>query len=446
MKLKSMSLFFLLFFAHFSLADRCDLELLGLAQKKASFEQLIRQKPDHPYAAIFQKYNRLNNELKTVFREHEVYSVLVDQEMSWSAKQLDDVLTSLENTQHTGDARTKVSNVLRDHLKGKVPEDGIDARITDFLQGGKIYRALGEMNHQEVGLLLHGGNPLAPTLTSKLGKLINDFQLSTVVRKFDQGPGYGGKGGDKLVIAFDANSAPEVKKILEEIHLLTHYHTPQQGTLKMTHEGRFFGWSGQGSQIDATLSSDSVAGSLIIPILLSSTESQRVRNYVHYKIASSSGNAIAEQPWKLNGYCAIGGYTSCTHWVGNIPIGDTRVNAYTFPGKIDGYASNSISPDEAIDRVPRTKELAEYSLDPQQFNQEQMELTKMVWKVPGNQQLAYVLGLGRAHEGGMLANPGWVAHTLLSRLDNQRSPFVFLQTGMARDPIPVDFDPKISAH
>jgi hypothetical protein len=443
MKLKSMSLFFLLFFAHFSLADRCDLELLGLAQKKASFEQLIRQKPDHPYAAIFQKYNRLSNDLKTVFREHEVYSILVDQEMSWSAKQLDDVLTSLENTQHSGDARNKISNVLRDHLNGKVPEDGIDARITDFLQGGKIYRALGEMNHQEVGLLLHGGNPLAPTLTSKLGKLINDFQLSTVVRKFDQGPGYGGKGPEKLVIAFDANSAPEVKKIIEEIHLLTHYHTPRQGTLKMTHEGYTFGWYGR-NEIANDLSSDSNQGSLIIPILLSSTESQRVRNFAKLRhIAGQTG--AAEEPWKLNGYCATGGYNSCTHWVGNIPLGDTRVQSYTFPGKVDGYASNSISPDEAIDRLPRTKELAEYNLTAQNGNQDVVDLTKMVWKVPGNQQLAYTLGLARAHEGGMLANPGWVAHTFLSRLDNQRSPFVFLQTGMARDPIPLDFDPKISA-
>jgi hypothetical protein len=58
------------------------------------------------------------------------------------------------------------------------------------------------------------------------------------------------------------------------------------------------------------------------------SEAQRLTKY--FELGAENGD-LAQYPWNLGKYCSKeGGYTSCTHWVGNIPVGDKVVKEYKF--------------------------------------------------------------------------------------------------------------------
>ena len=163
--------------------------------------------------------------------------------------------------------------------------------------------------------------------------------------------------------------------------------------------------------------------------MLSTREGSRAAQY--FRLGATE-QQTALTPWNLPGYCATGGYSSCTHWVGNIPLGDRMVWEYKFPGYVDTYASNRVPPTAD----PRVQVLAPYdSANP---------LARRVWKVPGNEQLADALGLQAANLRGEFANPGWVAHSLTGSASVDRVPVVFLVVPDARAAISADFALQIN--
>ncbi|MFZ4715856.1 MAG: hypothetical protein ACOYL6_19190, partial [Bacteriovoracaceae bacterium] len=254
-------------------------------------------------------------------------------------------------------------------------------------------------------------------------------------------PGYTTFGQEKLVVAVDATMMEDLKLIMADEHLFSHLHQPRQGTLRIGHAGKSFYYGPGSYELDQYLSQ----GSIVPTVFLSSTEAQRMGQYME-GLANQNTFTLVQKPWLSNGYCAVGGYTSCTHWVGNIPIGDEVVNAYTFPGKVDEYANNRINPDPELDKLPRTQDLAPYEFpENYRLTEEDKALIKRIWKVPGNQQFAYSLGIGKANEYGQLANPGWVAHVFTSRIKVNRSPVIFFIVPNAKVPIAPDFDPQINA-
>src|SRR5690606_16617256 len=130
--------------------------------------------------------------------------------------------------------------------------------------------------------------------------------------------------------------------------------------------------------------------------------------------------------WELDGYCAAGGYTCCTHWIGNIPIGDKKVSSYSFPGNVDEHAGN------ARGTGPQRQKLKPYDYP--------NPLMQLVWQVPGNEQLADVLGVHRSKMSGELAKSGWVLHTLAGAVGRDRVPVVFYFVSNHKDEIETPID------
>lgn len=435
--------------------DRCTGNFVSTADKKAELERWLNDKAAAPNTAIYQKYKALVEAHADAVAPHLknfAYDVLLDQEMLVTAKSLEKVIDDLQVSlvSHPGlSADERLRQVITKNLEGKVPTHTILERVNDFMNGGSIYRALGENTHVETGLMFHGGNPLAPTVDSALGKFLAKHTPETLVKKFNHGGTYAGQGPDKLVIPIDDNSMADFVELMKDQHLFTQYHTPNQGTLHVLHEDKIINWGGHGYNFSKLSKNfgESQMGMLFPTVLLSSTESQRMTQFLT-GMSDESILSIVQQPWKLTNYCVEGGYNSCTHWVGNIPIGDEKVAAYTFPGKIDRYAEGAkLNDDIELDKLPRTKELGKIEFSPfVQLTDDQKDLIQRIWKTPGNMQFSYLLGIGKAQERGELANPGWVAQVLLSRVKADRSPVVFIYTPNAKEVLPADFIPKIRAY
>lgn len=434
--------------------DRCTGNFVSQVDKKTELERWLTAKAEAPNTHIYQKYKTLLEAHPHALPDHLkniAYDVLLDQEMLTTAKNLEKVIDEINSSIATHphfSAEERLRSALHKNLEGKVPANTIATRINEFLAGGSVYRALGENSLVETGIMFHGGNPLAPTADSILGKFIAKHTPATVVRKFAHGGTYAGVGPDKLVVAVDNSMMADFISMMKDEHLFAHYHTPEQGTLMVLHQDNIVTYSGHRFTLTEKVNqlNESAYGTLIPTILLSGTESQRMTQFMT-ALRDNELMYYAQQPWTLQGYCAHGGYNSCTHWIGNIPIGDEKVTAYTVPGKVDDYANHSLNADPQLDKLPRTQNLAPYDFPANnQLSEAKKELVKRIWKVPGNQQLSYLMGLGKAQERGELANPGWVANVFLSRLKADRSPVVFIFTDNAKTPLAADFVPKIRAY
>lgn len=454
MSLNNFFLSLILFSSFAQAMDRCTPNFVTAEEKVNHLEGWITNKPQAQNTIIYNKYKALKQahpEAFEVLPANDVYDVLLDEEMLVTAKNLEHVLENFEQSLRTNHHLTPAQHLraaLKKNLTGKVPEHTINERLDNFLDGGPIFRALGEKSLDETTEMFHGGNPLAPTPDSILGQFIAKHQAQTLRRAFPHGPAtvYNTFGPDKLVVAVDQSMMADFTKMISDPHMFGHIHTPNQGTLFVIHEDFQYSYMGKNNQpLSLRAETSPPALETIIPtIFLSSTESQRMSQYMK-ALGQQNLKAIAQRPWTLNGYCATGGYSSCTHWIGNIPIGDEVVASYTVPGKVDQYADNTILPDTEADKLPRTQDLQNYQL-PENLIPEDQELVKRIWKVPGNKQLAYTLGIGKAQEFGQLANPGWVAHILTSRVKVNRSPVVFVIVPDAKVPLAPDFNLQIGAY
>ncbi len=216
-------------------------------------------------------------------------------------------------------------------------------------------------------------------------------------------------GPKKLVVSVDQTTFAEFMKIAGQpgfLSVLGHANALFNGTMYM------FG----GQRSEPRLPS---LGTPLPFLMLKTSESERTSRFLRLATTTygNSWTTCLKLPWMNQGYCATGGYTCCTHWWGNIPIGDDLVSRYGFPGSEYG-----------ADPAPRFQDLRPYqSNDPE---------LKLVWKVPGNKQLSNVIGEEEANLDGRFASPGWVIQTLLGPTKRERVPVVFWITENAKAPIP----------
>ena len=120
--------------------------------------------------------------------------------------------------------------------------------------------------------------------------------------------------------------------------------------------------------------------------------------------------------------------------MGNIPLGDKKVESYTFPGKVDEYAYNEVS------KGPQTKKLKNFR------GYEDDDNLRSVWTVPGHMPLWEILRVKRAQTAGLLANPGYVAHVLSAWTSVGRVPVVFVVVRSHKKELKPDFSMKTSPY
>jgi hypothetical protein len=387
--------------------------------------------------ATLQAWKDLSKEWKALIPQQAVEEIAKEIDQPLLQKRIADIFEQLPA--RAGDPEEAlISAVTRSEQD--LTEKQVLERVKAFLKNPKaatLRSMAGELSLEDLRLAFTGPNSLKPSAESWLGQYIDRTGAQVLVRRFSKGLGRA-LGDEKLVVAVSPQSFQDfLDLIAKRRHFLFHIHTPSQGTLALGFEGQFGHYANLSSPMRAP-----TMGTLMPGILLSSTESERARLYFQLGAGQRGGAALT--PWTLEDYCATGGYSSCTHWFGNIPVGDKKVTEYSFPGFIDEHASNSISSDKRVDKKPRVKKLRPYST--QGMDSGQADLLKRVWKVPGNEQLADVLGLKRANLAGEFANPGWVAHSLLGGTDLERIPVVFWVVDDHTRRIPKNFPLQIDAY
>lgn len=276
-------------------------------------------------------------------------------------------------------------------------------------------KILGDLSVTEVHQMFYGNNALKPTETSLIGQYLALTQAQTKIMQFPAVHGKPELGPAKLVVTVSAESFEQFKSIvLSNNHFMT-----VVGHANVIHNGSFYSYGGTKSDIRAT-----GIGTPFPLLLVKTTEAQRLTRYMELTTDPNYkdwyGNNPLKKPWYLENYCARGGYECCTHWLGNIPIGDKLVNEYSFPGKVDHGAGE----------LPRSQPLKEYQIDPNNEN------LKNVWKVPGHQQLSNLIGQKEANDIGEMASPGYVIHTLMGPTKAAYVPVVFIMTADHKAPIP----------
>ena len=325
-------------------------------------------------------------------------------------------------------------------LQGKVPAASIPSRIKNLLKDPSsvqaLKRALGEMTLAETQAMYFGSNPLAPSAESWLGKYISETGAATLVRQFEKVPGSGDYGVERLVVSVDQQSMPAWIKYFGNEHFFGQLHTPRQGTLMVTFNNHTASWTGANRTNAMRMPTvDSFAPLMI----LSSTEGGRMERYFTYGKDWDSFQRI-RNPWENAEYCATGAYGSCTHWFGNIPIGDRLVTEYKLPGWVDYDPYTPPTLRGPQDPSPRIETLNPY------LHAETDEALREVLRYPGQEQLSTLMGLERQQLGAELANPGWVAISVLGHAPQSRMPVVFRFVGDAKAPLAADFDLLINAH
>lgn len=409
-------------------------------------------------------------------------------------KRLTKVIALIQNDLDFDFSETAFKTILEKSLVNQVAQTTIEARVSNFFKPvapsevhltkrqkrkhpelvakplelaleeriASLKQVLGEIDRNELLILIHGGDPLNPTPESLIGQYIERTGAKTVVRTFEKNPTTHEKGETKLVIALSSRSMAVYKELFSRPEFLIHFHTPGQGTLYIMHEGKTGSYMELNGQVN-----DVQEGSLLPHIALKSSEAERMMLLRELGSNHNNLNDLRE-PWNLkirgeNGrdtpYCGAGGYDSCTHWFGDLPLGDDMVDHYKFPGRVDQYAHNYNSPNI---RGPQITEMKAYSLDqiknylsyhyirdPKQ-QQDYAKLISLVWgnTGTGHMQLSEMFGPTelQANLDGEYANPGYVAYRLTGNVSNVFVPFVFLGTYDHTRAIRENFDTQIRAY
>lgn len=261
---------------------------------------------------------------------------------------------------------------------------------------------------------LYGDDWTNPSSDSRLGKYIAQTGSAIkLIRPTKLKSGGGGQGPAKLVVALSANSFEAFKTHFMDLNFMS-----VLGHAAVLFKGKVYMHYG-GDPSDIRLPS---VGTPLPMVLMKQSEALRFDRYI--KLTASpqfrGWTHALKQPWLLSGYAAEGGYTCCTQWVGNIPIGDRLVDTYSFPAHME----------HAGDRSPRIQKLKPY------FAVGNDKVLEEVWRVPGHQQFADVLGQRDANLAGEFASPGWVIQTLIGPTTNERVPIIFVVTQDHTLPIP----------
>lgn len=400
--------------------------------------------------------NGISERFPELFPAEEVAKILSDDEQQFLALSLARLIDLLTPDVSQSTLAAKLTEFLQENQR--VPSSQIATRVDQFMSHpSEFTRAavLGRLSLEDTAQLLHGGNPLAPHPESLLGRYIGETQAATVVRRFPRDTNYNDLvSPERLVVAVSPQTLDAFRRLLaSRPEIFGQLHTPEQGTLLVYFLGR--------TGTYASLSQDfrfPTVGTMLPAILLSSTEGARLNQYFNLGTFFREDSILAQHPW-LTGFCLPSGYSSCTHWIGNMPIGDRRVSQYTLPGRVDQYASNALLADPVADRAPRVSQLT-----PFQYNfraRDNVTLSdgrvldsaakarflSRVWQTPdAPEQFANMLGLGEQNLAGEFANPGWVALSVLGGAPVERAPVVFVFVDNHTAPLANDFNLRIRAY
>lgn len=374
-----------------------------MAQVLSAYEQELKDEPD----------------LAQILPPDEVHSLILDQEMSYYPQMLLKLMQNLRQDfqADTGDDfKRKFRNAAYEMLKDQVPESSIESRIQEFLDHrASLTRLLGDLTRKEVLELLYGSDLQNPDPQSLVGRYIMESGAQKLTRQFNVGPDSNELGPPRLVVAVSEKSFPIFQKYftrLEFLSVIGHAFVVQNGKLNSY------------MHVQEPLRA-STPGNILPLLVLKTTEAQRAQQFflALNKYHRGGWFDIVKQPW-LMGYCPQSGYDNCTHWIGNIPVGDARVDKWSLPGLMDG-------PQKEQPRIGEVK--PPQSDDP---------LIQRVFKVPSNMQLSEVIGQKDSNLRGEFANPGWVIQTLIGPTGSEFVPIVFLWTEDHRKPVDPNFRPQ----
>ncbi len=454
------------------------------------FAQYLQNRRGYPLVTqgVVDKYiGRVNKdlELQLVLPPELIGKLASQLENEYMLKRLSEALDMVGKDKRNWSASTKFKAALKKALVNNVPASQIEERIKglESISEESLKRALGQMTVEESAILLHGGNPLKPTKDSLIGQYIEQTGAKVSVQSFGRRPKRAGANGggapidpdsahgpERLIVPVSNKSLKAFKELLARPEFMLHAHGANQGTLQVAFDGQV----GSYARVDRPASEPRPAGFAAAPnevrisegaiwptIVLSTTEAGRARMY--FDIATTArqfGNPAnpnnwqaqnqfpqySKEPWKLQGFCATGGYASCTHWWGEAGIGDKKVKEWVFPGKVDNYATNSLYPNPERDAQPRVEKLKKYT-KPAGMPDHMSNIVDQFYSYPqAGEQLAVMVGTEKALVKGEWANPGFVAVTLLGSAKQERVPVVFVNVGDHTKKLPKDFQPQISAY
>ena len=315
--------------------------------------------------------------------------------------------------------RTKLLNYelnsTRDQaLTRLLQEEGFDQkqiqeRIFAFQEArpGSLHRVLGERTLEEIRTRYIGESIEKIAPESLVGKYLAETGARSKIIRVPLVQGGEVLGPAKLLVAVGPESFAQLQALLNSENYVT-----VMGHANVLHRNKF--WScGGGATRELNLPN---LGTPLPLLLLSTTESARLHRYLIGTSSAFGWVNPLKQPWQLPGYCAKGGYSCCTHWIGNIPIGDKLVDEYKFPGY-----------DRPADEA-KIQALAPYEGGTPEL--------RKIWKVPGHEQLASAIGLEENNLVGEFASPGWVIQTLMAAASAERVPVILVSTADHRAELP----------
>lgn len=365
--------------------------LSQVCRTKIDIEALPRERQ-----RVFRTYrNRVKTHprMEELFPETQVFSILANEEMPRYAENLERMLARFSRIGGGFDARLRRS--LRLTLENQISFSTFQSRFDDLMaeKPGAVMRALGDNSLEDMNLWLHGGNPLKPTSDSLLGMYLAETGARTFAVQFNV-HGTRRWGPERLVVNVSQDSFAAFLKYFQREEFLTIVAHAQ-----LNHNHRVKGIRFSDFRLPHV-------NSVLPYVVLKTTEGQRLTQYfnLYEKLGPNHWNHIAAQPWLLPGYAKQGGYVCCTQWIGNMPLGDERVDYYAFPNR-DRPSS------------PIRGKFGKYEHDD--------PLVKRVWKTPGNQSFSELLDQGAANLRGEFASTGWVYETLLGPTRIDRVPVVF---------------------
>lgn len=295
----------------------------------------------------------------------------------------------------------------------------ISARFQDWkaIKGSRWFRLLGDRSLDEVRSLYLGSTPGKISSTSLIGRYIEATQANVRKIRVPIAPGSTELGPEKWIVPVSARSFDEFKKIAQ-----TDYFISILGHAAILKNAEIITHLNAASAMRLPR-----AGTPLPMLILKTSESERLNRYL--ELVKSGKFELwydeLKQPWMAGGYCKRGVYDCCTHWIGNLPIGDTLVSEYVFPAGEELLVENGQYVIRNGKHVFKPLEPIIAPLSPWVPENERQKQLTSIWKVPGNMQLSEMIGQKAANIRGEFASPGWVIRTLMGPTTEERVPVIF---------------------
>jgi hypothetical protein len=361
--------------------------------------------------SIWSKIQQVTGSPREVFSDSNVVEILNNEDQPIYGQRLEKIVDAIVNSPNERPDIVFVRE-LKSILKAEgwpdaLIDDGYRTLKPDHLDS--VYRLLGDLSFSEVRRLYMGSvKGVRVTAKSLIGQYIQETGAATKVMKivaFDKSRTF---DQDKLVVAVSAQSFPKFLELFSGKHLMSVF-----GHANVFHNGKVYSYSGGPSGPLRSLS----PGTPLPLLILKSSEAERLSRYMELSTLPKyrSWTHPLKHPWRLKGYVKAGVWECCTHWIGNIPIGDKTVNAYHLP-----YQRADFTPEQRAKIAIGEGNLLQPWHDPQ------YEDLKNVWTYPGREQLSSVINRTDSNLANEFASPGWVIQSLMGPTSNERVPVIFI--------------------